>query len=374
MKAIFFLVLLLLFSTTLMFGDMWIERFSFGKRGDDMIDLYSLHNENNMTVRITNYGGIIQSILLPDKDGHFDDVVLGFSDLEGYISDTGSIGCVVGRYANRIAGGKFSLDGVEYFLPQNEGTNCLHGGLEGFCKKIWQAKEFHGEDTVGLELFYHSMDGEEGFPGNLKTWVTYTLTQKNELIIEYRAQTDKPTPVNLTNHTYFNLGGHQNGDILRHILWINGDKYAELDEIQIPTGRILSVKGTPLDFTTPAPIGKRIYEDFDQLIIGKGYDQSILISQQEKLNIGATLFDPSSGRKLTVYTTEPVIQIYSSNHLNGVVGKNDVMYNQFGGFCLETQHLPDSPNQPEFPDTTLHPGDLFYSKTIFHFEIVNEAP
>ena len=339
-----------------------------------MIDLYSLHNDNNMIVRITNYGGIIQSILLPDRNGHFDDVVLGFSDLESYISDASSFGCIVGRYANRIAEGKFSIDGVEYFLPQNEGTNCLHGGLEGFCKKIWQAKEIRGEDYVGLELYYYSLDGEEGFPGNLKTWVSYKLTQKNELIIEYRAQTDKPTPINLTNHTYFNLSGHQNGDILQHILWINGDKYAELDEIQIPTGRILSVTGTPLDFTTPTPIGERIHENFDQLIIGKGYDQSFLISKEEKLNIGAILFDPSSGRQLTVSTTEPVMQIYSSNHLNGVDGKNDVVYNQFGGFCLETQHLPDSPNQPEFPDTILRPGDLFYSKTVFHFEIVQETP
>lgn len=365
---------LFVFSMTVMFGNLWMDRFSFGKIGDDMIDLYSLHNENHMIVRITNYGGIIQSILLPDRHGHIDDVVLGFSDLDSYISDTSSFGCIVGRYANRIAGGKFSIDGVDYFLPQNEGTNCLHGGLEGFCKKIWQVKEIRGEDYVGLELYYDSLDGEEGFPGNLKIWVSYTLTQNNDLIIEYRAQTDKPTPVNLTNHTYFNLSGHQNGDILQHILWINGDKYAQLDERQIPTGRILSVTGTPLDFTTPTPIGKRIHDDFDQLIIGKGYDQSFVISQQKKLNIGAILFDPSSGRKLTVSTTEPVVQIYSSNHLNGVNGKNDVVYNQYGGFCLETQHLPDSPNQPEFPDTILRPGELFYSKTIFHFDIVEEFP
>ncbi len=320
-------------------------------------------------VQITNYGGIVVRLYAPDRKGHFDDVVLGYDKLDGYVKETPYFGAIVGRYGNRIAGGKFTLDGKEYTLPRNDhDINTLHGGKKGFDKKVWDAQPFEGPDGAGLKLEYLSKDGEEGFPGNLKCTVRYTFTARNELKIEYRATTDKPTPVNLTNHSYWNLTAAKR-DILAHELMINADKFTPVDKNLIPTGKLEDVTGTPFDFRKPTAIGARINDDNEQLKFGKGYDHNFVLNRTgQGMVLAATVYEPNSGRFMEVLTTEPGVQFYSGNFLDGsITGKGGIVYKNRWALCLETQHYPDSPNQPNFPSTVLKPGEEYHTTTIYRF-------
>jgi aldose 1-epimerase len=346
-----------------------IKKESFGKTPDGAVDLYTIRNANGLELRVTNYGGIIVSLRVPDKNGSLADVVLGYDNLDGYLKNPAYFGAIVGRYANRIANGTFTLDGVEYHLAKNNGPNSLHGGLKGFDKVIWQAEPFTNEQGSGLFLRYTSKDGEEGYPGNLKAKVTYTFTDQNELKIDYEATSDKATPVNLTSHSYFNLAGEGNGDILKHELTLNADHFTPVDQTLIPTGELRSVKGTPMDFTTSTPIGARINDSYDQLLIGHGYDHNFVLTRKgDDLQLAARVRDAQSGRVLEVYTTEPGVQLYTGNFLDGTItGKHGRVYNKHGALCLETQHFPDSPNHANFPSTILRPGQKDHSSTVFKF-------
>ncbi len=349
---------------------MIIEKESWGQTIDGKeVDLYSLINDNGMKVQITNYGGIVQSILVPDKDGVIEDVALGFPTLDGYLDEHPYFGAIVGRYGNRIAKGKFTLDGKEYSLAVNNGPNALHGGIEGFDDQVWEAREVRDGDAVGLELHYVSEAGEEGYPGALDTTVTYWLTADNELKIHYEATTDAPTPVNLTNHSYFNLAGQGDGDILGHVMMLNADKFTPVDDTLIPTGELRPVEGTPFDFTTPKLIGQDINADNEQVEFGGGYDHNfVLRSQDDSLSLAARVTEPTTGRMMEVYTTEPGVQFYTGNFLDGTItGKAGKVYKHRYGFCLETQHFPDSPNKPEFPSTILNPGETYSTTTVYKF-------
>jgi aldose 1-epimerase len=351
-------------------GELQVRKETFGKTADGKpVDLYTLTNSNGLEVRAMTYGGIIVSIRVPDRKGKTADVVLGHDNFDGYLVNPPYFGAIVGRYANRIANGTFTLDRVKYTLPKNDGQNTLHGGLIGFNKVIWEAKEFKSAKGVGVAFNYLSKDGEEGFPGNLKVKVSYTLTNENQLIIDYEATTDKATPLNLTQHTYFNLAGEGNGDILGHEVMLNADRFTPADKTLIPTGEIRPVKGTPLDFTTPTTIGARIDDNYEQLVIGHGYDHNFVIKRKDNsLTLAARAREPNSGRVLEVYTTEPAVQLYSGNFLDGtLVGKQGHAYKKRDAFCLETQHFPDSPNHPDFPSTILRPGTTFRSQTVFKF-------
>jgi aldose 1-epimerase len=351
-----------------------IKRSVFGKMPDGQeVHLYTLTNANGMQVAITNYGGRIVSIQAPDRNGKMADVVLGFDNLPDYMNYNTYFGALVGRYANRIGGAKFTLDGKVYHLPVNNGPNSLHGGIKGFDKRVWTAKEIAG-DEPGLELTYLSKDGEEGYPGNLQATVVYTLTKNNGVKIDYSATTDKDTVINLTNHSYFNLAGEGNGDVLKQVMWINSGEITPVDATQIPTGKIMKVDGTPFDFRKPTPIGARINEDNPQLKIGKGYDINYILDRKGPgLELAARAFDPESGRELEVYTTEPGIQLYSGNFLDGSIhGKGGVAYGPRSAFCLETQHYPDSPNHPSFPTTELKPGETFHQITVFKFTTTSQ--
>ena len=346
-----------------------IKRSVFGKMADGQeVHLYTLTNSNGMQVSITNYGARIVSILVPDRNGKMADVVLGFDNLPDYVKYNTYFGALVGRYANRIGGAKFTLDGKVYHLPVNNGPNSLHGGIKGFDKRFWAAEEVQG-DEPSLVMTYSSKDGEEGYPGNLQAKVVYTLTKDNSIKIDYSATTDKDTVINLTNHSYFNLAGEGNGDVLKQVLMINSDEITPVNATQIPTGKIMKVDGTPFDFRKPTPIGARINEDNEQLKIGKGYDINYILERKGPgLELAARAYDPGSGRELEVYTTEPGIQFYSGNFLDGSVhGKGGVAYGPRSAFCLETQHYPDSPNQPGFPTTELKPGETFHQVTVFKF-------
>lgn len=341
----------------------------FGKLPDGtQIEQFTLTNASGMTVKVITYGGIITSVRVPDKNQRFDDVVLGFDNLEGYLKGHPYFGCITGRVANRIAKGTFTLDGKEYKLAVNNGPNALHGGLKGFDKAVWKAREVKGNDSVGVELTYRSVDGEEGYPGNLDVKVTYSLTLKNELRIDYQATTDKPTPINLTNHSYFNLAGA--GDVLDHQLYLAADQFTPTDATLIPTGEIKSVAGTPLDFTQPTPIGKRINELKGKDLPG-GYDHNfVLRSGGKELALAGWVHDPKSGRLMEVWTTEPGIQLYTGNFLDGSnVGKGGAKYGQHAALCLETQHFPDSVHHPHFPSVILTPGKQFQSTTVYKFAI-----
>jgi aldose 1-epimerase len=320
-----------------------------------------------LQIKITNYGGTVLSILTPDRNGNFDQVTLGFDNLKQYIETSPYFGCLVGRYANRIAKGKFKLNGIEYALAQNNGDNHLHGGQKGFDKVVWQARKFSGKGEMGLALTYQSQDGEENYPGTLDVSVVYTLNNDNALRIEYFATTDQRTVLNLTNHTYFNLAG--TGDILGHELTLNADRFTPTDDTLIPTGELRSVTGTPMDFTTAAIIGHRIEQDDEQLCFAGGYDHNWIINESDDtLVLAATVFEPSSGRVLETYTTQPGIQFYSGNFLDGAAaGLGGGVYHKRTGFCLETQHFPDSPNQPHFPSTMLKAGDQYNQTTIYKF-------
>ncbi len=348
--------------------NMSIKKQPFGKTEEGvLVNLYTFTNEKGMEVKITNYGGIVVSIRVPDRDGKLGDVVLGYDSLDGYLEKSPYFGALIGRYGNRIAYGKFTLDGIEYSLAQNNGENHLHGGLKGYDKVVWQAEEVKSGSTVGLKLNYLSNDGEEGYPGNLDITVKYTLTNNNELKIDYSATTDKKTVINLTNHSYFNLAGM--GNILNHKLIINADRFNPVDKGLIPTGELKKVKGTPMDFTQPTAIGARINEDDEQLVFGGGYDHNwVLNRSDETINLVAKVYEPTTGRIMEVLTTEPGLQFYSGNFLDGTItGKGNTVYEHRNGFCLETQHFPDSPNQSDFPSVLLNPGEQYHHKTIYKF-------
>jgi len=341
----------------------------------DGIRLYTLKNHSGTEVKITNYGATITSIKIPDKRGARGDVVLGYNCAEDYMNavDKPYFGAIVGRYGNRIAKGQFTLDGKTYRLATNNGPNHLHGGVIGFDKVVWKATPIAGKGFSGLQLAYLAKDGEEGYPGNLNVQVTYKLTPDNELIIEYEATSDKATPINLTNHTYFNLAGEGKGTILDHQLRLNADYYTPVDKTLIPTGEITPVIGTPFDFATAKAIGRDIHQSHEQLRFGLGYDHNFVLNkgnQFGQLTLAATVFEPTTGRFMEVFTEEPGVQFYCGNFLDGrLVGKSGRAYVHRGGFCLETQHYPDSPNQPGFPSVILRPGEIYKTRTIYRFSI-----
>ncbi|MFC2126109.1 aldose epimerase family protein [Bacteroidota bacterium] len=347
-----------------------ITQSDFGKtREGTPVDLYTLRNTNEMEVCITNYGGIITAISVPDRNGKIDDVTLGFNTLEEYLERHPYFGAIVGRFGNRIAGGRFTLDGKEYTLVTNNGPNHLHGGIIGFDKKVWDAEKIISDDHVGIKLFYISPDAEEGYPGDLSVTVTYTLSEENELRIDYHATTDQKTVLNLTNHAYFNLKGEGQGDILDHIMTFNADNYVPTDSFSIPLGNIEPVEGTPFDFRESHKVGERIEADHVQIKNGTGYDHSYVVNGViGTLRPCATVYEPTSGRLMEVETSQPGVQFYTGNFLNGsLIGKSGKAYHQRSGLCLETQCLPDSPNQPQFPSAELAPGEEFTSTTVYKF-------
>lgn len=347
-----------------------MTRQPFGKTpAGEEVHLYTLNNSKGVEVAITTYGGIVVSLKVPDRAGQLADVVLGFDSLDGYLKGHPYFGAIIGRYGNRIAKGRFTLGGVQYKLAQNNGENHLHGGIQGFDKAVWQAKEVTAAEGPGLELSYVSKDGEEGYPGNLSVTVTYTLTEDNELKIDYTATTDQPTVLNLTNHSYFNLAGQGEGDILAHQVVINAGRFTPVDAGLIPTGALRSVEGTPFDFLQPHAIGERINAPDEQLKLGGGYDHNfVLDGQPGTLRPAARVAEPASGRVLEVLTTEPGIQFYTGNFLDGTLrGKAAKLYQHRYGFCLETQHFPDSPNKPDFPSTVLKPGERYQTTTVYRF-------
>jgi aldose 1-epimerase len=340
----------------------------FGKMPDGAaIRIYTLTNKNKLQARITNYAGVVVSLNAPGRDGKMADVVLGFDTLPEYLANpTQYFGAIIGRYGNRIGAARFTLNGVEYKLPKNNGENSLHGGDDGFFKRVWKPRVL---PDGGLELSYLSQDGEEGYPGNLSVTVTYRLTDADELKIDYAATTDKDTVVNLTNHSYFNLKGAGSGDILGHNLMLNAERFTPVDKGLIPTGELLGVAGTPFDFRRLTAIGARIEQNDEQLKIGAGYDHNWVLNKSgNALTLAARVEEPSSGRTLEVYTTEPGIQFYTGNFLDGSVkGKGGKVYGHRSAFCLETQHFPDSPNHPAFPSTVLKPGQRYQSTTVYRF-------
>jgi aldose 1-epimerase len=356
---------MLLSMTTALTAHAAVTKASFGKMPDGTpVDIYTLKSDA-LEVRITTFGARVVSILAPDRNGKTADVVLGHPDLQGYLADKGTyFGAIVGRYGNRIAKGKFTIDGKSYQVPTNNNGNALHGGTVGFDHKVWTAKEV----PEGIELTLVSKDGDQGFPGTLTSHVTYTL-HHNALRIDYAATTDKPTVVNLTNHAYFNLGGETSGTILDNVLTLHADKYTPVDAGLIPTGELAPVAGTPFDFRKPTPIGARIHDNNPQLKIAGGYDHNfVLIGANGATKTAAVVFDPKSGRILTVTTTEPGVQFYSGNFLDGSIkGPGGVAYVKNAALCLETQHFPDSPNHPAFPSTLLKPGETLHSTTTFTF-------
>jgi len=351
-----------------------IARDTFGTMPDGTtIEAFTLTNAHGITLRAITYGGIITSLQTPDRNGQPGDIVLGFDAIDGYLKDPPYFGAIIGRYGNRIAKGRFTLDGQTYTLATNNGENHLHGGIKGFDKIVWDAAPFENERGVGVIFRHTSPDGDEGYPGALTVEVTYTLTPDDELVVDYHATTDKATPVNLTQHSYFNLAGDGAGDILGHVLQIDASHYTPVDAGLIPTGEIAPVEGTPFDFRTPTAIGARIGDDNEQLKLGGGYDHNFVLDRaSDGLVHAARVVEPTSGRTLDVSTTEPAIQFYSGNFLDGTItGKGGHVYNHRNGFCLETQHYPDSPNQPEFPSTILRPGDDYRSQTVFKFGVTD---
>ncbi|HEV2417451.1 MAG TPA: aldose epimerase family protein [Terriglobia bacterium] len=344
----------------------------FGKMPDgQVVHLYTLTNSKGMQVGITNYGARIVSIMAPDRDGNMADVVLGFDSLKGYLGNDPFFGATVGRYANRIANGHFKLDGVEYKLPINDGPNTLHGGPQGFDKKVWTARELPGANPA-VELTYFSKNGEMGFPGDMHVKVVFTLENDNALRLDYTATTDKDTVINLTNHSYFNLSGAGSGSILDEVAMINADEFTPVNSTEIPLGGLSKVAGTPFDFRKPTPIGEHINEHNEQLKFASGYDDNWVINRKGPgLVLAARVTDPKSGRVLECYTTEPGVQFYTANFLNGAIrGKDGKTYGYRSAFTLETQHFPDSPNQPKFPSTELKPGETYHQTTVFKFSTV----
>jgi aldose 1-epimerase len=335
---------------------------------------YVLTNANGMEARIITFGGIITSIRTPDRNGVMANVALGFNNLKDYETRNPYFGAIVGRYANRVADAKFTLNGAGYALAANDGANSLHGGNKGFDKRVWSAENVERNGIVGVQLSYLSPDGEEGYPGNLAVSVTYTLTDNNEIRIDYNAASDAPTVINLTNHSYFNLAGEGTGSVHDHILTINADRYTPVDENLIPMGELASVEGTPFDFRIPKAIEAGQRSSHKQIVIARGYDHNFVLNRDStddsSLMLAARMYEPHSGRTLEVLTTEPGIQFYAGNFLDGtLVGASGHLYRQSDGFALETQHFPDSPNQPDFPSTILRPGETYQTTTIYKFAV-----
>jgi len=349
-------------------GSVTVQEFGKLPNGETA-QLFILKNRNGVEAAITNYGGIIVTLKTFDGKGLLADVALGFETLAGYLGKHPYFGAIIGRYGNRIGKARFTLDGVTYQLAKNDGENSLHGGNEGFDRRLWKARTESGADSQTLVLSYTSPDGEEGYPGTLATEVRYTLLDDDTFRIDYRATTDKKTVVNLTNHTYFNLAGQGNGDILNHEIQINASRFTPVDEGLIPTGELRPVEGTAFDFRKPRRIGERIDADDEQIRRGRGYDHNFVLDRQgDGLSFAARVTEPSTGRVLEVWTTEPGMQFYTGNFLDGtVIGKGGKAYPRRSGFCLETQHFPDSPNRPEFPSTVLEPGQEYRSTTVWKF-------
>jgi len=338
--------------------------------GEKQVNLFKLKNKNGLEMTVTNYGGRVVSLMVPDKSGKMEDIVLGFDKIDGYQGTSETFfGAAIGRYGNRIAKGLFTIDSLKYKLAINNPPNALHGGPGGFFSKVWDAVQ-KGENEIELSLV--SPDMEEGYPGELKVTMNYKLTDANEFSITYRAETSKPTVINLTNHSFFNLHGAGNGDILDHILYLNANKYTPVDSTLIPTGKIDSVSGTPFDFNTPTAVGARINDKNEQLKFGLGYDHNFVLNKADgkEVSLAATVYEPQSGRFMEVFTNEPGIQFYCGNFLNGKeVGKQGKQYNYRSALCLETQHFPDSPNHPEFPSVVLRPGEIYNSVCIYKFSV-----
>lgn len=348
----------------------YITREPFGKTKDGTpVEIFTLRNEKGAEVRISNYGGLIISLKVPDRNGQSGDVVLGYDNLDSYIKETPYFGAMIGRYGNRIAKGKFTLDGTEYTLATNNGPNALHGGIKGFDKVVWEPRVLASDAGPALELHYVSKDGEEGYPGNLSVTAVYTLTDDNGVKLEYTATTDKDTVVNLTQHSYFNLSGK--GDILKHVVMIPADKFTPVDSTLIPTGELRPVEGTPFDFRKPTPIGARINQIDEQLKFGNGYDHNWVVNKpMGQFGLMARVYDPDSGRVLEVLSTEPGLQFYTGNFLDGsITGKGGWVYQFRNGFCMEPQHFPDSPNQPNFPSVVLKPGQVYHNTIEFKFSV-----
>src|SRR2546423_10737438 len=339
-------------------------------------ELFTLRNTHGIEVQFTNYGGIITSLKTPDGNGHFADIVLGYDNLAAYVANSPYFGAIVGRYANRIARGHFTLDGVTYTLAVNNGPNSLHGGLRGFDKVVWTARPFQTQEAQGVTLDYISRDGEEGYPGTVHAAVNYTLTSDDRLIVEYSANTDKATPINLSQHSYWNLAGNASRDILGHVLTINADATTPVDTTLIPTGEMMPVQGTPFDFRTPHAIGERVDQRQSiQIRYGNGYDHNWVLNRHGAasgaLVLAARVVEPASGRTMEISTTEPGLQFYSGNFLDGsITGKGGAVYHFRYGLALETQHYPDSPNHPNFPSTILRPGQQYRSRTVFKFGVM----
>lgn len=347
-----------------------VERRPFGRLADGTaVEIYTLRNRRGVEAEITNYGGAVVSLRVPDARGRVADVVLGYDSPAGYEADTAYFGALIGRFGNRIARGRFRLGGREYQLATNNDPNHLHGGVRGYNKVVWRARPLRRAAAAALELTYLSRDGEEGYPGNLSVRVVYALTDAGELRIEYAATTDRATVVNLTHHSYFNLKGHGEGDVLGHRLRLNASRFTPVDETLIPTGELAPVRGTPFDFTRTEAIGARIGEPHEQLRRGRGYDHNFVINQRApgRLTLAAEVYEPTTGRAMEVWTTEPGVQLYTGNFLDNVRGKGGQVYAHRGGFCLETQHFPDSPNQRNFPSTVLRPGGRYTQTTVYKF-------
>ena len=351
-----------------------VSRAPFGHLpSGESVESFTLTNPHGIEVRAISYGGIILSLRTPDRDGRFGDIVLGHDRLQGYVDASPYFGAIIGRYGNRIAGGRFTLEGETHALATNNGPNHLHGGIQGFDKVLWAAEPFTDDSAVGVVFRYTSPDGEEGYPGTLQAQVTYRLTDDDRLIFDYSATTDRATPVNLTQHSYFNLAG--GGSILGHELMIAASTYTPVDATLIPTGVIGPVDGTPFDFRTPTAIGARIATEDPQLRNGAGYDHNYVLDRPDTgLVHAARVLEPTSGRTLDIWTTEPGLQFYSGNFLDGTItGKHGAVYGHRAGFCLETQHYPDSPNQPAFPSTILRPGQEYRSRTVLGFGVEDDA-
>ncbi len=346
----------------------------FGSADGKPITVYTVRNAKGMEMRAINYGGVILSLKVPDRQGQFADVVLGFDSVAPYEAKGPYFGAIIGRYGNRIGHAQFTLNGQTYKLPANDGPNTLHGGTKGFDKVVWEAQPFDSGKTRGLVFHYTSADGDQGFPGTLHTTVTYTLTDDDELIFDYAATTDKATPVNLTQHSYFNLGGNGSGDILGHEVTIAADRITPVDSVLIPTGQLMEVVGTPFDFRTPTAIGARINDSTtnQQLKFGHGYDHNWVLNKAAgatEPTLAARVYEPRTGRVLEILTTEPGMQFYSGNFLDGTLSGKGVVYKHRYGFAMETQHFPDSPNKPQFPSTILQPGQQYHSRTIYRFSV-----
>ncbi len=353
-----------------------VSREPVGEIAGQRVDRCTLANRHGLRVELLTYGATTRAVWAPDRDGELANVALGFADLDGYLQEPSPFfGCIAGRYANRIAKGVFTLDGETYQLATNDGPNHLHGGVRGFDKRIWDADEVHGDEAAGVRFSRVSPDGEEGYPGTLSADVTYRLDDDNRLRIDYRAETDKPTIVNLTNHTYWNLAGEGTRTIEDHVLRFAASRYTPVDDSLTPTGELAPVAGTPFDFTAPTPIGARIRDDHPQLLIGRGYDHTMVLDRatnDSSLMEAAILTDPGSGRTLTIWTTEPGIQFYSGGYLDGTrIGSGGHAYRQGDGVALETQHFPDSPNRPQFPPVALRPGEVYRSTTVFGLSVVS---